>query len=68
MCELCSSDPAVRKMAQEGNQMFANRLMRLARYYKRLASGRDKPHVSATIDPMKHDARFAAKTLVDEWL
>lgn len=68
MCELCSEDTAVRDMAREGSLRLAARFARLSRHYERLSFGRIKPHDVKEIDSMKHDARFAAKALVDEWL
>jgi hypothetical protein len=68
MCELCSDNEHERKMAQDGCHLAARQLRRMACYYENLADGRTKPHDHDAITAAKHDARFIAKRMVDEWL
>lgn len=64
MCELCSDDPATRMMAIEGQQMFAARLSRLARFYNDVAAGRIKPHTPEW-KTMHHDMKQVTKEFLE---
>lgn len=66
MCSLCSRDPDQLKAAREGTLMVAERLERMARILRGLASGQLKPHDDN--NGGTSCARMLIRYLVEEWM
>jgi hypothetical protein len=67
MCNLCSTDPAEKKRAEESHKYWATRFESLAADYRRLAERRISPH-SEEAKMIGARARLVIRLLVGDWI